>query len=212
MDSKKRDFVISELWILAWGASVQRAKLYGEKDPSDKKFKSAQNKFREDIVSFLIGKIIPQYEKGCSEQQHYTNIEALIDYANKVNPGILGSSGYKYGIAQKLLNLALKYYWCLGLIIEPHHCPIDRIIINKTKYSGKTNWTQILHRHEYEKIINEIKLLAKKDWVSVPEWELSVYNNHDRKYLTKMVDEFYIYEPYRKAWHENPPHQLMDSK
>jgi len=34
-------------------------------------------------------------------------------------------------------------------------------------------------------------------------------HNHDRKYLTKMVDEFYICEPYRKAWHENPPHQLM---
>lgn len=30
-------------------------------------------------------------------------------------------------------------------------------------------------------------------------------HKHDREYLTKLVDEFYIYEPYRKTWNEKYP-------
>jgi hypothetical protein len=59
----------------------------------------------------------------------------------------LGELGYKYGVAQKLLNLFLKYLWCLGTIAEPPHCPVDRIIIGKTCYKDK-NWTEIVQRSE----------------------------------------------------------------
>lgn len=172
---EKQDFLTSELWILAWGASVQRAKLYREKDSTDSS-SNIQNTFREDVIKFVTEKIIPQYVQGCSEEQHYANIESVIAHANKVNPGILGVEGYKYGVAQKLLNLALKYFWCLGLVSEPHHCPIDRIIISKTKLSGKINWTQITRRYEYEQIIQEVKRLATKTGLSVPHWELKYYS------------------------------------
>ena len=165
---EKTEFVINELWILAWSASVQRARVYGEKNDS--------GQFREDVIKFLTEKIIPQYIEGCTEEQHYNNIEALIDHATKVGPGILGESGYKYGVAQKLLNLALKYYWCLGLVSEPPHCPIDRIIISKTKFNGKINWTQILRRSQYEKVIEEVKVLAQRKGLSIPQWELTHFS------------------------------------
>ena len=168
----KMQFIVNELWILAWAASVQRAKLYKkDMDPTSKEV----SKFREDIIRFLSEKIIPKYANGCSEEQHYKNIDDLIAYVNKVYPGILTQSGYKYGVAQKLLNLALKYYWCLGLVQEPPHCPIDRIIINKTKHNGKINWTQITERAQYEKIIKEIRVLAEKKSLSIPMWELESY-------------------------------------
>lgn len=170
---EKMEFITSELWILAWGASVQRAKLYGEKSNSDS---PSQTKFRDEVITFLTEQIIPQYVEGCTEEQHYANIDALIAYANTIDPGILGCSGYKYGVAQKLLNLALKYYWCLGLVSEPHHCPIDRIIISKTRYNGKINWTQITRRHEYEQVIREVKGLAAKKGLSVSQWELKYYS------------------------------------
>jgi hypothetical protein len=170
--NKKQQFIINELWILAWAASVQRAKLY--KKDVDSASKEA-SKFREDVIGFLIEKIIPQYANGCTEEQHYKNIDDLITHANRVNPGILSDLGYKYGVAQKLLNLALKYYWSLELIKEPPHCPVDRIIINKTKHNGKINWTQITERSQYEKIIKEINVLAEKKSLSIPMWELESF-------------------------------------
>src|SRR4030042_3325906 len=164
----KIEFVTNELWILAWAASVQRAKLYGEKTDSDKSSMDV-TRFRENVIRFLSEKIIPQYVEGCTEEQHYENIETLIAHANEVDPGILGTGGYKYGVAQKLLNLALKYYWCLGLVSEPPHCPIDRIIIGKTRHTGKINWTQITKRSQYEEIIKEVRVLAEKRGLSIPQ-------------------------------------------
>ncbi|HUT83881.1 MAG TPA: hypothetical protein VMX95_04455 [Thermodesulfobacteriota bacterium] len=171
--SDKQQFITNELWILAWAGSVQRAKLYKEDVDSTSK---EVNKFREDVIGFVRMNLIPQYIEGCTEEQHYRNIDDLISHANMVDPGILNESGYKYGVAQKLLNLALKYYWCLGLIKEPPHCPVDRIVISKTKHNGKINWTQITERLQYQKVIEEIKVLANRNQLSIPLWELRVYS------------------------------------
>jgi hypothetical protein len=166
----KLDYIVNELWILAWNASVQRAELYA------KGTKPADSVFREKVVKYISSDLIPQYiEDGITEEQHYQNIEGLIDYANSVGRGTLGEWGYKYGVAQKLLNLALKYHWCIGLISEPPHCPIDRIVISKTKYRASVNWTDITQRRDYQKVIEEIKQLAKAQGLSIPMWELSNY-------------------------------------
>ena len=168
--NEKQKFIISELWILAWAASVQRAKLYQEGVDSLSK---EAIKFREDIMEFAEKNLISQYADGCTEEQHYENIEKLIAFATKTNPGILGKDGYKYGVAQKLLNLALKYHWCLDLIKDPPHCPVDRIVINKTKFKNKINWTQITQRQQYQQVIEAIKVAAKTD--SIAKWELESY-------------------------------------
>ena len=91
---------------------------------------------------------------------------------------------YRYGIAQKLLNLYLKYLWCIKLIHTPPHCPIDRIIINKLKL--KCNWTQINDEKYYRRIIEKIKKTIKLDEVhspneSIAEWELKVYSRRNLK-------------------------------
>jgi hypothetical protein len=171
--SDELQFITNELWILAWAASVQRAKLYKEEVESTSK---EVNKFREEVIGFITTNLIPQYVDGCTEEQHYRNIDDLIVYANKVDPGVLNESRYRYGVAQKLLNLALKYYWCLGLVKEPPHCPIDRIVISKTRHKDKINWTQITERSQYQKVIEEIKILANRDQLSIPLWELRSYS------------------------------------
>jgi hypothetical protein len=172
MDSKFQ-FVIDELWIMAWNGSVQRAKLYKENINSDSE---KVKKFRKSIIRFIVTKLIPIYSISCTEDQHYKNIQSLIDYVNNINLGILREAGYRYGIAQKLLNLALKYYWCLDLISDPPHCPVDRIVISKTKYSGSINWTQINEKNQYQKIIDEIRILANREQLSIPMWELTIFN------------------------------------
>jgi hypothetical protein len=56
-----------------------------------------------------------------------------------------------FGIAQKMLNLYLKYMWSLGNIQEPPHFPVDRIIQIKLIRTSQTTrdypikieaWTQ----------------------------------------------------------------------
>jgi len=165
------DFIIRELWIMAWAASVQRANLYKKGNENSKK-----DLFRKKIIDYLSSDIIPEYKNDVLEPKHYNNIEKLIEVATHNNFELLSEDGYKYGVAQKLLNLALKYYWCLGLIKEPPHCPVDRVVIDSTIYKGKINWTQIKQKPEYQKIIEEIKRLAQNQNLSVPLWELSIYN------------------------------------
>ena len=174
MDQKKLEFLVTELWILAWGASVQRANLY--KKGSDK---SKTDSFRKKIIDYLKSEVLPKYKNQITEDHHYKNIEDLIKFANENNNGFLSEDGYRYGVAQKLLNLVLKYHWCLGLIKEPPHCPVDRVVINKTKYKGNINWTHIKQKSEYEKVIENIKRLAENNNISVPLWELKEFSRRN---------------------------------
>ena len=139
---KRKEFLIRELWISAWSASVQHASLYI--DGARKIRRDEINEFRSKLINYIKREIIPIYKNFVSEDEHIRNILKIIDFANKADTGILGRDLYKFGVAQKLLNLALKYYWCLAEVVEPPHCPVDRIIIDKTIYKGKINWTQIM--------------------------------------------------------------------
>ena len=169
--ASKKEYLISELWILVWGASVQRANLYNKNTT-----KAERDKFRIKVITYVSENIIPTYKKPVGEKEHCQNIVKVINYANQIDMGILGKNGYKYGVAQKMLNLALKYYWCLGEIKEPPHCPVDRIVIDKTIYRNKINWTEILTEEDYLKVIEAVRNLAKGKEYSIPLWELGIYN------------------------------------
>jgi len=76
--------------------------------------------------------------------------------------GILRDGNYRYGVAEKLLNLALKYYWCLGHIPTPPHCPVDRIVIEKTHLRGRVNWTEIKDEPQYRGVIEANQKSCRK--------------------------------------------------
>jgi len=59
--------------------------------------------------------------------------------------------------------------------MEPPHCPIDRIVISNTRYSNEINWTQITEKAQYQKVIEEIKVLANEKGKSIPLWELDIF-------------------------------------
>jgi hypothetical protein len=114
----KQDYLVRELWILAWNASVQRAHLY--RSGTESSSEDGSRRFREALIDYLESQVIPRYRKDrITEEQHYKHIDDLVAYANSVGEKVLGQLGYKYGVAQKLLNLILKYHWCLGVINEP---------------------------------------------------------------------------------------------
>ena len=178
----KTIYILRELWISAWNASVQHSALY--KEGAWKNERDAIDVFKTKVVDYVKDNLIPQYKEALSEERHLENIRNLIEYANKVDTGVLGKNGYKYGIAQKLLNLALKYYWCLGEIEEPPHCPVDKIIIDQTIYRG-INWTQMLSEEEYLEIISAIKTMSDQDKCSISQWEL---NNYVRRSHNNRLD------------------------
>jgi hypothetical protein len=168
----KDEFIAGELWTMAWAASVQRAKVYRPGIKPDGKDVKA---FRRNVASYVGGELLPMYKMRCKEEQHYRNIDGLIAHASKVGTAVLPPHAYKFGVAQKLLNLCLKYHWCLGLTEEPPHCPVDRIVIEKTSYRGKLNWTDIRSREKYAAVIGEIAGLANAEGVSIAKWELRHY-------------------------------------
>lgn len=165
----KQNFMFREASILAWNASVQRAKLYRKDIPLEDRRKG---EFRENILKFIEETILHKYETGSTIDDHVANIQTLVMHGTRTDEGILGIDGYKFGVAQKLLNLLLKYLWCLGHIHEPPHCPVDRIVLGKTSLKGKMNWTQITSKEQYLKAIDEIHAMAKKEGLTLPEWEL----------------------------------------
>ena len=169
----QEDFIKDEAWILSWNASVQRAHLYNTEYKSDTKI------FNKNIKKEINDLINSSYiNEECSEENHYTNIDHLVKFGSSIGVKILKDS-YRYGVAQKLLNLYLKYLWCFDLIKTPPHCPIDRIILNKIKI--ECNWTQIDKESTYRNIIEKIKGIIdqNKDVLgspSIAEWELKMYS------------------------------------
>jgi hypothetical protein len=172
---KQRKFLEDEFWMFAWNASVQRAGIYEAKSfvtPERQAFKS-------DLKKFIESKLLPQYQIRCSETKHYGNISRLVAQGSASGKNVLSSRGYGYGVAQKLLNLYLKYFWCVDYIAEPPHCPIDRIIIGKTSFRDKLNWTE-MKEAEYREVIEEITILARSKGSTPARWELENYRRRER--------------------------------
>jgi hypothetical protein len=166
------EYLTSELEIAAWSASVQRSNVYADGVDSSR---STAKTFRRAVVDYIRVDLLPLYKKvKIAERVHCDNIDKLIRFAEVTGGSLLGKGGYKYGISQKLLNLTLKYYWCRDLCKEPPHCPVDRVVINKTACKG-TKWTTIATRTEYLRIIERIRERADKEKLSIARWELKHY-------------------------------------
>lgn len=171
---RHKEFLLSEFWILSWGASVQRSGLYKSGlDPNER----AQ--FRADVIGYVSDRLIPLYNRPVTERKHLQNIAELSRHGSRLGRSILNADGYRVGIAQKLLNLQLKYLWCADLVAEPPHCPVDRVIINKTKFRNQVSWTQITSIDEYAEVISAIKEQSDASGCSLAQWELEVFDRSD---------------------------------
>lgn len=165
MNPAQQKFLKDEIWLLTFGGSFQRNTVY-KKEVSEKD----RNKFRGELRSFLETQILPNYEKKVDEDQHYNIIIKIIQNSKK-SKAILNNNCLSVGTAQKLLNLVLKYYWCLGWLPEPPHFPVDSRIQKCLPFKKRQNWTSIKTLEEYQTIIDCAKgLLLKGETLAT--WEL----------------------------------------
>ena len=158
----KEDFINKEIWMLTFGASFQRAYAYVDNASNDTKvlFKNNTTVFVENMLA--------QYKTATvTDRQHIDNIKAVSDSSKKYSE-IFNGGKINFGIAQKMLNLYLKYQWCLGNIDEPPHFPVDRIIQQKLNEQAKVKglpklellpWTQFKDEAHYSKVINHARAL-----------------------------------------------------
>lgn len=147
-------------------SSVGRARVY-TKDVADSDREAFQKRFRDKLAE-----LEQAYAHRVSEDEHIQNIQAFADQLSREFPQVLANERIRTGVAQKAVNLYLKFLWCLGLIPEPPHCPIDRIVL--TEVGDSSNWTEFDGVDSYREKINRIKALAGEK--SLSEWELNLWN------------------------------------
>ena len=145
----KKTFINSEIWSLTISGAFQRANVYKpdvlEKDKKDLKLM---------LKGYIDNAILPSYKQGnVSDDVHIENINKVKKYTSNFDK-LLTNGQFNFGISQKLLNLYLKYLWCLDIIPEPPHFPVDRIIQEKLKYKPLIAWTKIETPNEYMSIVN----------------------------------------------------------
>ena len=185
----KNKFLNGEFWILSWNGSVQRALKYKKECTENQR-----RAFRQYMIDYCEQLILPAYRSPVSDEQHLENIVCLCDAAlNHIDPSVLAEP-YNIGVAQKLLNLQLKYLWCASYITMPPHCPIDRIVLGYTCLKNKVKWTTISSIAEYKSIIDVVRDTAGDQPIAV--WELNSYN--DARFLSAEQQRQVLYGQSRK--------------
>jgi len=171
----KENFINQEIWILTFGGAFQRANIYNSNENTSN-FDKEKKKFRTEIKEFITENILPQYEEKIDENQHVENIIWISNWSKNYS-SFLKNNHLKIGVSQKLLNLYLKYKWCLNLIKTPPHCPFDSIIIKEL--GCKINWTQLDNIEQYKDLVNKAKEKAKQKKLSIAEWELEIFQRRN---------------------------------
>lgn len=109
-----------------------------------------------------------------NDDQHIKNINELKNYITTKYEQVLFEGKLRFGVAQKILNLYLKYLWALDWINSPPpHCPIDGQISNELKSSYKFAKSDDVD--EYKEIIIKANQTAKNNGVGIAEWETNKF-------------------------------------
>ena len=138
--------------------------------------KNVKQREKEDLKDFLRNKLIEyskHYHKRVSEEQHIRNIEQFAKEITIKHKNILHKKEFRIGIAQKLLNLYLKYLWTSDKIPKPPHCPFDNIIVSKIN-AKNIKWTALNGIKEYKILVEKAKKYSGKK--SLAEWELDIWH------------------------------------
>lgn len=164
MDKYQNKFIYNEIWTLTFGAAFQRAKVYSNKADKNKK-----KKFKKHLQEYIETNILPEYKDntGIDDATHLEQIKSISQASNEYGGSdILTNRRLNFGVSQKLLNLLLKYLWCLFDYPEPPHFPLDRriqesllILAKESNVLPKTivNWTQLTKSDDYIAIIEYIR-------------------------------------------------------
>ncbi len=169
----KEKFIREELATNSLMGAFQHAGIYQK---GIKITDKAKNKFREFIRTTLY-ELEQEYKSGnVSDEEHIRNIQVLVNKITKNYSSILGGGKLRIGIAQKLLNLYLKYLWCIGIIPTPPHCPFDGIVYKLLAVSEIPPFTKMDSLEQYKELVNLVRQKAKEAGdPTIADWEVRVW-------------------------------------
>ena len=165
----KFEFLNKEIWILSFGGAFQRANVYKKNIDEN-----LRKEFRKSI-QFKIEEYVEKYyvHHSPTSDKHCNNLIEIKKWVDGNFSQILSKNEIKLGVVQKLLNLYLKYLWCLGKVSKPPHCPIDRIIISKLNIENPPNWTTLNDIRDYMNIVE--KITQNANGIDIADWELKAF-------------------------------------
>jgi len=171
----KWEFIENELIAATIAGAFQRAKIYKESCSDQDRVKL------RDSVSIALKEYKKQYYNKVDEELHKTNIIEFADSLTVKHANNLENDKFRIGIAQKSLNLYLKYLWCLDKIETPPHCPFDSIIINQLglneEQKKKHQWTKLDCIDGYQFLVDAgKKKIEKSGYETLAEWELHTWS------------------------------------
>jgi hypothetical protein len=140
-----------------------RAPVY-RKDASEEDKQRTKDWLRRELKT-----LAEQYHvSDVEESKHIENIVKFAEAATRSLGGRLFDGRLRFGVAQKVVNLYLKYLWVTDYVAEPPHCPIDGRIALKAKLAYQ--WTTSDSRAEYEEAVAGLRAGSCKE--SIAGWEL----------------------------------------
>jgi hypothetical protein len=169
MDPEKEKFLRNEFLTMSLVGALGRSRTYVETASEGDK-----GRFRVALRQELDA-ISQAYTSEVEEEEHVTNIEKLSDILTSMFPHCLRDGRFRIGIAQKALNLYLKYLWSVSLIPIPPHCPFDSIIISHLPECTDLNWTLLDNIDDYRRLVTAAKRAASGR--SLAAWELELWMN-----------------------------------
>lgn len=184
IDELKKDFILNEIFnnciLAAFRTRNSKCPIY------KKNLNNEELQFVVNLKADLKDKL-ENWENSRDETDHCNKLLDLTKNISGKYGHILHEGKFRFGVAQKLVNLYLKYLWVIGRGELPIHCPVDGVVKTKLvkslniKDSELTNWTEISDISQYIKYINSIKEIISNETSSyysnsIAEWELRAWN------------------------------------
>ena len=134
--------------------------------------------FKDDLKRLLM-EIATDYNRPVCDEAHIANIEHLSNEMSVRHGCILNDGRFRIGVAQKALNLFLKYAWALELISAPPHCPFDGAVLGELldRDDPCRRWTSVDCVCCYQRWVTEArkKLYTCGPCTSLSDWEHCVW-------------------------------------
>jgi hypothetical protein len=167
LSNEKWRFLEGEFLTKAIDGAFQHASIYTA-TASDKR----RNELRENLRDSL-RRIAREYHRpaAVSERDHYRNIQSLADEISS-NFNDIVKDRFRIGVAQKALNLYLKYLWCVDRISVPPHCPFDSTVLRELEL--ESSWTHASKIEDYKNWVERARAAAGTE--TLAEWELDLWN------------------------------------
>lgn len=162
------DFLRQEFHRLTLLGSLQRSSTYVPTAPE-----ADRRAFRQSLITELEG-MAGSYRQPTPDDAHAATIVRLSQELSAAHGAILRDGRFRIGVAQKAVNLFLKYLWCAGWSPIPPHCPFDSIVIGLLPSASQVAWTKMDSIDEYRALVAAARDVAGDTALAI--WELQEYS------------------------------------